>query len=75
MECIEAIDVQAFDKYLCCTKNPICGRHPIAVLMNGCVAAETAFDISFVKYAQSGPVSGAQDSSREGNSDTGSSRD
>ncbi|KAJ3076223.1 Protein memo1 [Podochytrium sp. JEL0797] len=74
MRLIENQDVAGFAAYIARTKNTICGRHPISVLLQ-CFAAvgmrrssesmqnESAFEVKFVHYAQSGKVVEANDSS------------
>jgi len=47
------------DKY----ENTICGRHPIAVLLNALPFCRSAFGINFVKYAQSSACQSMEDSS------------
>ncbi|TPX33856.1 hypothetical protein SmJEL517_g03397 [Synchytrium microbalum] len=42
MTCIESLDVAKFASYLKKTRNTICGRHPIGVLINAVVTAFTA---------------------------------
>lgn len=59
---------EAFSSYLSRTKNTICGRHPIGVLMGALAALEqdgTATDtrLQWVRYAQSSPCVEIGDSS------------
>mmetsp|Transcript_4246 Transcript_4246/g.5865 ORF Transcript_4246/g.5865 Transcript_4246/m.5865 type:complete len:301 (-) Transcript_4246:88-990(-) len=63
MQLIEAQDCDGFLSYLEQTQNTICGRHPISVLLFTIKAASTAFDLKFLKYAQSSSVSSRGDSS------------
>ncbi|KAL0075564.1 cell motility mediator [Phycomyces blakesleeanus] len=65
MALIESLNLDDFAAYLAKTKNTICGRHPIGILM-GAVAHlnETLSpNIKFVKYAQSNPCKTLADSS------------
>ncbi|CAO3600476.1 unnamed protein product [Absidia cylindrospora] len=66
MDTIASLDLDAFDTYLVQTRNTICGRHPIAVLMAG-LDSLTSLDydkkIEFVKYAQSNACQSFSDSS------------
>ncbi|KAG0236128.1 hypothetical protein BGW42_004012 [Actinomortierella wolfii] len=69
MAVIETGSHQAFAEYLHRTKNTICGRHPIAVLLAAVEALEKSKDqtdkhrIRFVYYAQSSHVQTLHDSS------------
>jgi len=65
MGLIEKHDVNGFAKYLKETDNTICGRHPIAVLMNTIAHSKYADKLvtKFVHYAQSSQVTKANDSS------------
>uniref|UniRef100_A0A7S1XWN0 Protein MEMO1 n=1 Tax=Phaeomonas parva TaxID=124430 RepID=A0A7S1XWN0_9STRA len=63
MELIEAQDAAAFHDYLQDTKNTICGRHPIGVLLQMLSVSDKSHSVDFVKYAQSSPVQHPQDSS------------
>ncbi|KAI8826218.1 MEMO1 protein [Fimicolochytrium jonesii] len=68
MGIIERVDPTAFTEYLKRTKNTICGRHPIAVLLNSIVALKEAnatktAEIKFTHYAQSSKVTSDKDSS------------
>jgi AmmeMemoRadiSam system protein B len=60
---IQKQDPAQFHAYLKRTKNTICGRHPIAVLLNAIEAAETAFEVKFTRYAQSEAITRADESS------------
>ena len=60
MACIERQDAAAFTAYLQATKNTICGRHPIGVLLHAMRFTRSKFVTSFTRYAQSGPISNAQ---------------
>ena len=60
---IEARDPDAFRDYLRRTKNTICGRHPITVLLEALLAAGAAARIDFVRYAQSSACATMEDSS------------
>jgi hypothetical protein len=56
--------VRAFVKRGVCTdiithrrsKNTICGRHPIAVLLHAIEISKVAFEIGFTHYASAGPL-------------------
>ena len=63
IEHIQNQDPTKFQSYLARTKNTICGRHPIAVLLHAITAAQTRFDVRFVRYAQSEPCVKRSDSS------------
>jgi MEMO1 family protein len=65
MDLIERQQPGAFARYLRETKNTICGRHPIAVWLNASTAAPVPeqLEVKFVKYAQSGAVTGMHESS------------
>lgn len=68
MKIIGSLDYDAFQRYLNTTKNTICGRHPIGVLMCALNALkEEGHDdnqrIVFVKYDQSSPCRTIHDSS------------
>ena len=57
-----------FAAYLARTKNTICGRHPIGVLLGALAAVEAAEDggkakIEWVRYAQSSQCLNVHDSS------------
>jgi AmmeMemoRadiSam system protein B len=45
-QCIQKKDPALFHSYLKRTKNTICGRHPIAVLLNAIESAQTDFEVS-----------------------------
>ncbi|KAJ3022772.1 hypothetical protein HKX48_005248 [Thoreauomyces humboldtii] len=60
MRCIETGDPEKFQAYLKKTRNTICGRHPIGVLMWACAGKG---EIRFVRYAQSGKVATERESS------------
>ena len=53
---IEAKSPAAFHAYLQETRNTICGRHPIHVLLYAATLSRTAHDIKFTQYAQSSPA-------------------
>ncbi|KAJ3115316.1 hypothetical protein HK098_007000 [Nowakowskiella sp. JEL0407] len=66
MQLIEEMDILGFQYYLKKTKNTICGRHPIAVMLNAFsqTGMDTEmFDVKFVKYAQSSQVMNERESS------------
>lgn len=63
MELIEAQDPDAFREYLRETRNTICGRHPICVLLEAMKASSGAYRTAFVRYAQSSPCRRMGDSS------------
>ena len=71
MDVIEALQPAAFTSYLKKFGNTICGRHPIAVLLNAVAAlSESALlptgssaSLSFLQYAQSSRCRHADDSS------------
>ncbi|XP_063718615.1 protein MEMO1-like [Symsagittifera roscoffensis] len=69
MSIIESINMSNFSKYIQRTKNTICGRHPIAVLLAAVEELKskhlngTKVDIRFLHYSQSGPVKKSHDSS------------
>jgi AmmeMemoRadiSam system protein B len=64
MSTIQTKDPAAFTAYLKKTKNTICGRHPIAVLLNMVQASKVPnFDLSFVHYSQSSQAKTMSDSS------------
>ncbi|KAI1314831.1 hypothetical protein EDD11_001656 [Mortierella claussenii] len=67
METIELQDHAAFCKYLNRTKNTICGRHPIGVLLAALEESRRTsklnFKTRFVHYAQSSSVLAATESS------------
>lgn len=65
MQLIEEHNIDDFAKYLITTKNTICGRRPIAILLNIIKNSKDADKLTtkFVKYAQSGRVTDDSDSS------------
>jgi len=66
MSFIERLDVKGFKQYLKSTRNTICGRHPIGVLLNAIVQCSPSWEninIKFVKYAQSNQVKHEKESS------------
>jgi hypothetical protein len=63
MRIIESQNASAFYDYRKKYKNTICGRHPIAVLLEAMARCETRFDLSFVRYAQSSKCKTDKDSS------------
>jgi AmmeMemoRadiSam system protein B len=54
MSIIESGSTETFVEYLETTKNTICGRYPIILLMSMLEAADKESLISFLHYAQSG---------------------
>lgn len=60
---MEQQDPTAFAAYLQKTDNTICGRHPIAVLLNALQHCEGKFAVRFVRYEQSSAVRTNADSS------------
>jgi len=63
MSAIESMDARQFAAYQDKYENTICGRHPIAVLLNALPFCRSAFGINFVKYAQSSACQSMEDSS------------
>eukprot|EP00877_Chromochloris_zofingiensis_P011645 jgi/Chrzof1/6734/Cz19g07050.t1 len=63
MQTIEKGDPVAFTEYLNKYRNTICGRHPIAVLLNMMQHCQTKFNIDFKYYDQSSKCSSMSDSS------------
>ncbi|KAF9203023.1 Protein memo1 [Haplosporangium sp. Z 27] len=69
MKKIEQQSHSAFCKYLSKTKNTICGRHPVGVLMAALEAAEenkkteNTYKIRFIHYSQSSSAVSTSDSS------------
>ncbi|KAI7859756.1 MEMO1 family [Circinella umbellata] len=68
MRLIESLDYDSFSKYLRATKNTICGRHPISVLLCALSTIQQQNPsqkqrIQFIKYAQSNPCQIVKDSS------------
>eukprot|EP01095_Lingulamoeba_sp_RSL-Kostka_P005936 TRINITY_DN1807_c0_g1_i1.p1 TRINITY_DN1807_c0_g1~~TRINITY_DN1807_c0_g1_i1.p1 ORF type:complete len:192 (+),score=62.87 TRINITY_DN1807_c0_g1_i1:567-1142(+) len=53
IEAIETQDPSEFSRYLKSTRNTICGRMAIGVLLHTIQVAETEFDLEFVYYTQS----------------------
>jgi predicted class III extradiol MEMO1 family dioxygenase len=45
MEAIESLDVAAFQQYLKQTKNTICGRVPIEILMHVCLSLSLSLSV------------------------------
>ncbi|KAI8890943.1 UPF0103-domain-containing protein [Backusella circina FSU 941] len=62
IEIIERLDIEAFQAYLRSTKNTICGRHPIAVLLYALEKIKKGRS-ECVKYAQSSECKTFRDSS------------
>ncbi|EKX45067.1 hypothetical protein GUITHDRAFT_71667 [Guillardia theta CCMP2712] len=65
MQEIESLSPENFQNYQAKFNNTICGRHPIAVLLNALKASSAASQasIQFVRYAQSSPCRCQADSS------------
>ncbi|XP_064402719.1 protein MEMO1-like [Halichondria panicea] len=68
MDKISALDSVGFTSYLEETRNTICGRHPIAVLLHAvdditCHHDELQFSLKWVKYDQSSACKSLSDSS------------
>ncbi|KAI9357976.1 cell motility mediator [Zopfochytrium polystomum] len=70
MALIESMDATGFAAYLAKTKNTICGRHPIGVLLQAIAASKaelakpnSKFYVKFVKYDQSSRVTNERESS------------
>eukprot|EP00730_Choanoeca_flexa_P016997 TRINITY_DN8126_c0_g1_i2.p1 TRINITY_DN8126_c0_g1~~TRINITY_DN8126_c0_g1_i2.p1 ORF type:complete len:295 (+),score=46.00 TRINITY_DN8126_c0_g1_i2:56-940(+) len=65
MKLIEEQKTDEFHDYLKRTRNTICGRHPISVLLHGLDAVRNDHDIQirFLRYAQSSAVRSKSDSS------------
>ena len=63
MDCIEGGEPADFARYLSETRNTICGRHPIALLLEACKHTRTQLQIHFEKYAQSTRVTSTYGSS------------
>lgn len=61
MDIIESGSATEFASYLSKTKNTICGRHPIGVLLNALEGQN--IEIKFTRYEQSSQVMSANDSS------------
>jgi len=60
---IESGDPESFGKYLKQTKNTICGRHPISILLWALQYNKQKYTIQGVHYAQSSKCTSAKDSS------------
>ena len=56
IELIEKMDYEGFWAYLQETKNKICGRHSICVLLNVLKASQTKCGMQFLDYSQSNTV-------------------
>lgn len=63
IQCIETQDASTFNAYLRRTKNTICGRFPIAVLLAALAFCKVQFDVQFVAYNQSSKAQARTDSS------------
>jgi hypothetical protein len=65
VQLIESRDPDAFREYLKRTRNTICGRHPITVMLEAMIAAGVApsASVKFVRYAQSSACRTQEDSS------------
>ncbi|KAK3907851.1 Protein MEMO1 [Frankliniella fusca] len=66
MDCIEDLNPNAFSDYLKKYDNTICGRHPIAVLLQAAKVLEikgNRMSLKFLKYAQSDQCCSMSDSS------------
>merc|ERR1712172_350300 len=63
MTLIERHDPQAFTQYLRDFENTICGRHPIAVLLNVVKTCQSTLETRFVQYEQSSLCNTINDSS------------
>jgi len=63
MAIIEQQDIGGFTKYLKETKNTICGRHPISVMLNALNVSPSEYTVKFVRYAQSSACKNMADSS------------
>ena len=68
MAIIETLDPKAFHSYLKEYQNTICGRHPIAVLLNAVAALQkrgqnSSMQLKFMKYSQSSQCLKMSDSS------------
>lgn len=61
---IERLDAAGFAEYLEKTRNTICGRHPISLLLHAILASRSLqCTLEFVKYAQSSACKHHSDSS------------
>lgn len=63
MALIEQQDVEAFHAYLSRTKNTICGRKPICLIMKTMELCASTFQLRFLQYAQSSACVDMSDSS------------
>jgi AmmeMemoRadiSam system protein B len=63
MDLIKNLDLEGFRKYLTETRNTICGRNPIQLMMNIVIQSKQAVKVKWVDYAQSGKVTNPRDSS------------
>jgi AmmeMemoRadiSam system protein B len=63
MRIIESQDPSSFHEYRKRYENTICGRHPIAVLLEAMAQCDAQFDLNFVRYAQSNKCKTNKDSS------------
>lgn len=63
MRLIEAKDTSGFAAYLSRTRNTICGRHPIGVLLAVMDVLRAPWRVTFIAYAQSSEVTTKADSS------------
>jgi MEMO1 family protein len=63
MDLIKNLDLEGFRKYLAATRNTICGRNPIQLLMNIVIQSKQVVELKWVDYAQSGQVTNPKDSS------------
>lgn len=63
MRIIETQNASTFHEYRKTYKNTICGRHPIAILLEALSHCQTKFSLNFVKYAQSNQCKTEKDSS------------
>ena len=56
IDCIESGEPARFREYLAATRNTICGRHPIAILLEACTRTRRRLRVEFETYAQSSRV-------------------
>lgn len=63
MDAVESQSVSEFREYLHTTKNTICGRNPILVLMATHQHCKTPFQTKFIHYDQSSQAQNTNDSS------------
>jgi AmmeMemoRadiSam system protein B len=63
MRCIETQQPQLFHQYRKQYKNTICGRHPIAILLQALQEWQGKYELKFVRYAQSSKCKTQSDSS------------